>query len=234
MLARLAPALVRRRRIILIVAVLAVAIAAMVGGGVAKHLTGAGFDNPGAESSKAKAALETSFGQGEPNLVFVARADSGNVDDAASVAAGRALTQRLATTPGVAQAVSYWSLGSPPPLKSTGGDKALVLARVSGNDDDARDRGAVIAEELAHDDGTLSLAAGGETVVNDAVNRTAEADLKRAESIALPITLILLVAVFGSVVAALLPLGVGHPRDHRHVRRSCGCSARSPTSPSSR
>ncbi|HEY1278319.1 MAG TPA: MMPL family transporter, partial [Acidimicrobiales bacterium] len=124
-------------------------------------------------------------------------------------AAGRTLTQRLAETPGVAQASSYWSLGSPPPLKSKAGDKALVLARVSGNEDQARDRGAEIAKEFAHDDGTLSVTAGGETVVNDAVNRTAEKDLKRAESIALPITLILLVAVFGSVVAALLPLGVG-------------------------
>ena len=34
-------------------------------------------------------------------------------------------------------------------------------------------------------------------------------DLKRAEFAALPATLILLLIVFGSVIAALLPLGVG-------------------------
>src|SRR5262249_42456888 len=147
MLARLAPALVRRRRLILIVSVVVVAIAGIVGGGVAKRLTGGGFDDPGSESSKAKAVLQSRFGQGEPNLVFVVRADSGKVDDATAAAAGRVLTQRLAQTPGVAQASSYWSLGSPPPLKSKGGDKALVLARVSGNEDQARDRGAEIANE---------------------------------------------------------------------------------------
>ena len=36
-----------------------------------------------------------------------------------------------------------------------------------------------------------------------------ESDLQRAEMIALPVTLLLLVVVFGSVVAALLPLAVG-------------------------
>ena len=41
------------------------------------------------------------------------------------------------------------------------------------------------------------------------VNEVIEADLVKAESIAFPITLILLIIVFGSVVSALLPLGVG-------------------------
>jgi putative drug exporter of the RND superfamily len=209
MLARLAPTLVRHRRLVLVVAVIALAIAGAFGGGVAKNLVGGGFENPGAESSKAKAILETQFGQGEPNLVFLARADSGDVDDPAAAGAGRALTARLASTPGVAQAVSYWSLGSPPPLKSTQGDKALVLVRVEGDEDVARDRAAAIAEDVSGDDGPLSVAAGGETIVNDTVSKTVESDLRKAESIALPITLVLLVLVFGSVVAALLPLAVG-------------------------
>ena len=38
---------------------------------------------------------------------------------------------------------------------------------------------------------------------------TIQEDLLRAEMIALPVTLVLLVMVFGSAVAALLPLGVG-------------------------
>jgi RND superfamily putative drug exporter len=209
MLSRLAPTLVRRRRLVLLISVIALAVAGAYGGGVAKNLVGGGFDDAGAESSQAKARLEREFGQGEPNLVLLATADGGDVDAPAATAAGQALTSELAASPGVAQAVSYWSLGSPPPLKSTGGDKALVLVRVEGDEDVARDRAATLAEQVSGDDGTLSVAAGGEAIVNDAVSKTVESDLKKAESIALPITLVLLVVVFGSVVAALLPLAVG-------------------------
>ena len=51
--------------------------------------------------------------------------------------------------------------------------------------------------------------AGGLAVVNSAITHTIERDLQLAEMIAIPITLVLLVWVFGSVVAALLPLAVG-------------------------
>ncbi len=107
------------------------------------------------------------------------------------------------------QAASYWSLGSPPPLKSNGGDTALVLVRIEGDDDTVRDRGVEIAKEVSGDDGTLTVTAGGLSIVNDAVSSRVESDLARAEKIALPVTLALLVVVFGSVVAAALPLAVG-------------------------
>jgi RND superfamily putative drug exporter len=209
MLARLARVLVRRRRLILIVAGVAVVLAAAYGGGVAKHLIGGGFEDPGAESAQAKAILERTFGQGEPDLVLLASADNGSVDSPAAVAAGRALTSRIAAMPHVLQASSYWSLGSPPPLKSTKGDKALLLVRVAGDDDAVTHRSVDIAKGVSGDAGTLSVVAGGPAFVNHAVSTRVESDLKRAEAIALPITLVLLVVVFGSVVAALLPLAVG-------------------------
>ena len=49
----------------------------------------------------------------------------------------------------------------------------------------------------------------GQVPINLAFNNTLEQDLQRAEYVALPITLILLVLIFASVVAALLPISVG-------------------------
>jgi RND superfamily putative drug exporter len=49
----------------------------------------------------------------------------------------------------------------------------------------------------------------GQVPINLAFNDTLEQDLQRAEYVALPITLILLVLIFASVVAAALPIGVG-------------------------
>jgi len=55
----------------------------------------------------------------------------------------------------------------------------------------------------------LSIGATGYVPINHDFNTTLEADLQRAEVVSLPLALILLLLVFGTVVAALLPLGVG-------------------------
>jgi RND superfamily putative drug exporter len=210
MLSRLAPHLVRQRRLILVVGLLLVVAAGAYGGGVADRLTTGGFDDPNAESSRAADVLEATFGTREPQLVFVATAVDGSVDSPASATAGRALTDELAQQPGVAQVASYWSLGSPPPLASTGGDRALVLVQLSG-DEDAQDATTeALRERFEGDaDGMLTLAAGGQAAVFGDVGHTIEQDLLRAELIVLPITLFLLIIIFGSVVAASLPLLVG-------------------------
>ncbi len=209
MLARLAPVLVRRRRLVLVIAVIVLAVAGAYGGGVVSSLVGGGFTDPSAESTKAANVIQATFHQGDPQLVLLARADGGNVDRPDAVAAGQQLTARLAAEPGVVQAASYWSLGSPPPLESTGGDTALVLVRLSGSDDDVTDRAVAIAKDVDGDNGAIDVTAGGAAIVNHAVSDRVESDLQKAERIALPITLVLLVVVFGSVVAALLPLAVG-------------------------
>jgi putative drug exporter of the RND superfamily len=57
--------------------------------------------------------------------------------------------------------------------------------------------------------GPLSFVATGNVPINVAFNSTLEQDLQRAELVALPVTLLLLVLIFAAIVAALLPLGVG-------------------------
>src|ERR1700694_2816756 len=57
--------------------------------------------------------------------------------------------------------------------------------------------------------GPLNLVATGQVPINLAFKGALEQDLNRAELVALPVTLLLLVLIFASVVAALLPLGVG-------------------------
>ncbi len=57
--------------------------------------------------------------------------------------------------------------------------------------------------------GPLRMVATGGVLINQAFNKTLEADLQRAEYVALPITLLMLVLIFASLVAASLPLGVG-------------------------
>ena len=55
----------------------------------------------------------------------------------------------------------------------------------------------------------LSVQATGYLAINHDFNTILEADLQRAETVSLPLALILLLLVFGTVLAAMLPLGVG-------------------------
>jgi RND superfamily putative drug exporter len=209
MLSRLGRVAVRRRKAILVLAAVAFAVAGSFGGSVAEHLSSGGFDDPSSESFRADAALLDTFGTGTPNLVLLVTADGGSVDDPAVAAAGAALTQELAAEPHLTNVVSYWTLGSAPPLRSRGGDRALVLARIEGTQDEVNERVAELSPAYHRDGGGITVDVGGVAEVFREVGDTIEDDLVRAESIALPITLILLLLVFGSVVSASLPLAIG-------------------------
>jgi RND superfamily putative drug exporter len=200
----------RRRRAILVLTGLFVVVAGAIGGGgVFGILKGGGFQDPAAESTRAAEFLDEQLGAGDPNLVLVVTVP-GSVDDATTAAAGVALTDRVSRLTDVTNVVSYWSLGSPEALRSTDSRRALVLARIEGADDDAiADRFAEVRDELGTGSGPFTIAYGGQLAVFDQVSSLIERDLTRAEAIAVPITLVLLLFVFGSAVAASLPLFVG-------------------------
>ena len=97
----------RRRKAILILTGLFVVLAGVVGGGgVFSKLKGGGFEDPTAESTRAREYLDEQLGVGDPNLVLVVSTPAGRVDDAAVTAAGQALTARVAGLADVANVVS--------------------------------------------------------------------------------------------------------------------------------
>src|SRR5947208_742079 len=115
---RIARFVVANRRLVLLLSLGAFVVAAVVGGGVATKLQSGGFEDPHAASTRASAILHDRFGGGEPNLLFLVTAKGGNVDAPDVAAAGTALTARLAQEADVDTALSYWTVGSPPPLRS--------------------------------------------------------------------------------------------------------------------
>ena len=208
MLIRLAPFVIRHRRRVLVLAVLFLALAGALAGGVSKELSSSGFADPSAPSERAAALLTSEFGSGAANLALLVT-DPAGVDSPSATAAGLALTQRLAARPGVSQARSYWSLDRAAPLKSRDGTQALVLARLTGTDDQKIKAVEVLRPLFQSADSGVTVQVGGEIETFREVGTTIERDLTRAESIAFPITAVLLILVFGSAVAAALPLLIG-------------------------
>jgi putative drug exporter of the RND superfamily len=209
MLSRLARFTVRRRRPVLALSGLFVLAAAVIGSGAFGVLEAGGFEDPDAESTRATDALDEVFDTGDPNVALLVRSPGGSVDDAAAANAGADLTERLARVPDVADVASYWSLGSPTELRNETGDEALVLGRITTENDAANETLADIRDELGGELNGVDVAVGGPAAVNEELNRSAESSLARGEMIAIPLTLLLLVLVFRSVVGATLPLIVG-------------------------
>ena len=85
--------------------------------------------------------------------------------------------------------------------------KALVIVHLKDPSLKAQEYMSQVLAEVHP--GTLRVVATGQVPINLAFNNTLEQDLQRAEFVALPITLILLVLIFASFVAALLPISVG-------------------------
>jgi RND superfamily putative drug exporter len=183
--------------------------AAFLGGGVASRLSSGGFDDPASESSRATDTIKRDFGKQQPDLVLLVTAKRGTVDDPEVGAAAEALATRLAGEKSVTRSVSYWGAGSPPPLRSKDGRQALVLASLHGDEDEVLDSARDLSPRYTRDDAAITVRVGGFGEIFRQVNQQVEEDLLRAELIAFPITLLLMVLVFGSVVAAGLPLVVG-------------------------
>ncbi len=209
MLQRIGRFVIRRRKLVLVAAAILFAVSGAYGGPVSEHLSSGGFDDPASESFKADEALLDTFGAGTPNLLLLVTAPGGSVDAPDVEAAGRALTAELAAEPDVLNVVSYWSADKAPPLRNDDGARALVLARVEGTQDFMDDRIEEITPKYQRDGEVIDVEVGGYVEVFNEVGQTIEDDLVRAETIALPITLILLLLVFGSVVSASLPLAIG-------------------------
>src|SRR6202521_2805431 len=94
-----------------------------------------------------------------------------------------------------------------PRLISKDSHKALVFINLRDNSVKAQKYIADLAAKIHP--GPLQMVVTGQVPINQAFNTTLEQDLQRAEYVALPITLLLLVLIFASIVAALLPISVG-------------------------
>jgi RND superfamily putative drug exporter len=194
---------VRRRRLMLALFAVGVVVSGVVGLGLFSRFTAGGFDDSGSDSAKAAHRLETSFRVRDPVAVLVVQTPNGVDEDAG---AATALVQRLGRENGVAQVVSYWTSGHPSALKGADHHSGEVLAYSDLSDAaDRTDLGKRIAADYEGTTGTLRVFVGGSEPINAAITDTIKADLGRAESIAIPLTVILLVFVFGSLVAAGLP-----------------------------
>jgi RND superfamily putative drug exporter len=216
LLSRIADLALARAKRVLIVAGILVIAAGVFGFTVFGKLASGGFNDPGSQSSRAGALLASRFHATDPDVILVVTATGRRgVDDAAVAAAGTDLTTQIAATAGLSDVGSYWSLGHAASLRSDDGTRALIVASTGSTFGSAGAPQLDIAKKIVAQysglraGGVIDVAVGGSLAINNEISSTITKDLARAEAISIPITTILLILVFGSLVSASLPLLIG-------------------------
>ena len=206
MLRRLAEFTVRRPKLVLGAALVVLAISIVFGGSVSEKLGVGGFTDPKSESSRANDFLDQNFGT-TSNLVIQVSAHNGTVDNPAAAAVANKVRQVVVAEP-QAKVIRSFSGDPAPDLRSRDGRSGLILVHVGGTADEAAATASRIIAHLPHDP-DVTVRAGGALGVQQEIEDRVKHDLKISESIALPVSLAVLVIVFGGIIAAFLPVLVG-------------------------
>ncbi|MDA2988619.1 MAG: MMPL family transporter [Actinomycetota bacterium] len=169
-----------------------------------------GFNDSASDSLRAAAILADEFGTEDPLIILAIETPS---SPDLSSAEAIALLDQIATVDGVGEVVSYWSTGGAESFLGANGNTAQALVFAENVETEVFDAETVDAESVTTEivdnftgeQGELVVYAFGGEVIGNAFTQQISRDLAVAESIAIPITALLLIFVFGSVVAAGLP-----------------------------
>ena len=160
--------------------------------------------------AQAARLLTEKFDQADMEMLITVTSDGGAQSPRAT-AVGTDLVERLQNSPNVGRVVSPWTApaSAVPALISMDGKTGLIMAGIFGGETDAQKNAKRLADELVHDRDGVKVRAGGYATVYWQVNAQTQHDLLFMESLAMPLSFLVLVWVFGGLVAAAIPVAVG-------------------------
>ncbi len=177
---------------------------------VAKDLSPSGFQDPGSESTAAQQLLTSKFGQGDVQLIIAVSSPEG-IDSTQAREAGTAIVDALNKRPHVTDVSSAWT--SPPPvaadLISRDRTAGLIVAGITGTEPQQQTYASEISDEVTRDGDGVTVRTGGTAMVNVQITKQSQQDLLIMESLAIPLSFLVLVWVFGGLLAAALPVAIG-------------------------
>jgi RND superfamily putative drug exporter len=201
---------VRRRKSALFGFIALVITAGAIGSMAFTKLDSGGYSDPNSESSKAYQYLKDNFDVNDPIVILILDSQKKGLNDPAVLASVAKLDAEVKKIKNVSGTLSYWTAGQAPTLRSTDGNAAFLFVYSPTEDfEGAGELGKVIQDRFDGTYGALKVYASGGGVITHAINSKISKDLALAESIAIPLTFILLAFVFGALVASAMPLVVG-------------------------
>ena len=200
----------RRRKGVFILFILGILVSGGLGSQAFSRFDSGGYSDPASDSAKVAEYLKDTFDAPNPSLVLAVQSKSGSVDDLAVVADAQALESQIRNEPDTDKVISYWSLGNSPFLKSKDGNSGLMFVYFKTTDfTETAKLGGNYQEKYDGKYRNLEVYVSGEAVFANAINGNIQEDLKVAEFISIPLTFLLLLLVFGALVASAMPLVIG-------------------------
>jgi len=201
---------VKRSKLVLLVFVITMVIAGGIGFTVLGKLDSGGYSDPNSESTKVWNYFKDNLNVRDAGVILVVDGQGKSVNDPKVVSDALALENEIQKVAGVSKTHSYWSGGNPPTFKSKDGNAAYLMIYTKSDDfKDVSKLGKEIQDKFDGNYKNLRVFATGPGVITSAINHRISKDLAIAESISIPLTFILLVFVFGALVASAMPLFVG-------------------------
>ncbi|MFI9558563.1 MMPL family transporter [Nonomuraea endophytica] len=198
--------IVYRGRWTLLVLSLALAVlAAPFGMELFGRMVDGGFDDPKADSTTAARWNDAWYSGNSPDVVVLYRHPKVRVADPRFKKAVHDSLRRLPAAH-VRKLATYWTTASPR-MVSKDEHSTYALITLRGGPQTKQRAYAEVKDRLAVEN--LQVRVGGSVPLVKELNDQTGRDLARAEAISMPVLLVLLVIVFGSLVAAGLPLLVG-------------------------
>jgi RND superfamily putative drug exporter len=198
----------KRRWFILAAGLLFAGISAFFSYNLSQSLTVGGFIDPEGESTRAGEQAQRLLGREQGQLVVLFNSRNGaNVDNPEYRQRVETILSRLQGQPGVGNVFTFYNTGLPY-LVSRDRTFTYAVVGLPGNED-AQVHSVERLKKVLTGDEFLQVRLGGRPAVNEEIIKQAEADLLRAELITFPIVGLLLVFIFRSLIAAVLPLLIG-------------------------
>ena len=200
----------RRSKSVLAFFVAGIILAGFFGFQAFSRFDSGGYTDPNSDSAQAQEILLEEFDVKQPSLVFAVGSKDKSIDDLSVAKSATELEKELKKEAAVEEVFSYWSVGQAPFLKSEDGKSGLIFVYFATTDFTESDKlGGEFQEKY---DGTykdLEVYISGQAVFANAINGRIQDDLKIAEAIAIPLTFLLLLIIFGAMVASAMPLVIG-------------------------
>jgi uncharacterized membrane protein YdfJ with MMPL/SSD domain len=205
MFARWGSVITRHRRLVLALGLAFALFSGIWGTGVFGSLSGeANLDDPATDSQLINERVTDELGRQGTDFVALYSSDELLVEDPEFQAAVEAVIGPVADRPDVAAAPTFYDTQNPSQVSRDGRSTFVPITFESGTGDDAIED---VRDSLAAEG--LTTQVGGSMAVDMDIDERVGPDIARAEMIAMPILLVLLLVVFGNVVAALMPLLIG-------------------------
>lgn len=169
-------------------------------------ITNGGFDDPGSESSQAIVRAEETLGRSGNDIVVLYSSPDLTAQEPPFQEAVESTLNALPDDV-VTRTLTFWDTSSPA-LVSQDRHATYAVLTLAGADDGERVESLEKIEDQLDAPG-LQTQVGGIIAVGRDISERVGADIARAETISVPVLLLLLVLVFGSVAAAGLPLAIG-------------------------